>query len=118
MLPSGSSGDGAIGVFSSDVVAMSRCLLPPCGGCLPSRGQQKARSMLLRAALRVCGARGDRQRPIVPQGCPCSIVGAGGLNDRVRDGNGCVPSAVVTSLPARPDTEIAHANAGTYLQER
>src|SRR5690349_12446763 len=58
---------------------------------------------MLRAMLRdarVCGARGDRQRPIVPQGCPCSIVGAGGLNDRVRDGNGCVPSAVVTNPPA------------------
>src|SRR6185437_2538017 len=47
-----------------------------------------------------CGARGDRQRPIVPQSCPCSIVGAGGLNDRVRDGNGCAPSAVVTNPPA------------------
>ena len=49
---------------------------------------------------RADSARGDRQRPIVPQGCPCSIVGAGGLNDRVRDGNGCVPSAVVTNPPA------------------
>src|SRR5579872_6318500 len=47
--------------------------------------------------------RGDRQRPIVPQSCPCSIVGAGELNDRVRDGNGCIPSAIVTSLPARTD---------------
>ena len=46
---------------------------------------------------------GDRQRLIVPQGCPCSIVGAGGLNDRVRDGNGWVPSAIVTSPPTRTD---------------
>src|SRR5271165_799904 len=44
-------------------------------------------------------ARGGRQRLIVPQGCPCSIVRAGELNDRVRDGNGCVPSAIVISLP-------------------
>ena len=48
-------------------------------------------------------AQEGRRRPIVPQGCPCSIVGAGGLNDRVRDGNGCVPSARVTSPPARTD---------------
>src|SRR5215472_18045025 len=47
--------------------------------------------------------RGGRQRLIVPQGCPCSIVRAGGLNGRVRDGNGCVPSAAVTSLPAYTD---------------
>ena len=50
-------------------------------------------------ASRLC-RRGDRQRPIVPQGFPCSIVGAGGLNGRVRDGNGCDPSATVTDLPA------------------
>ena len=50
-------------------------------------------------------AQEGRRRPIVPQGCPCSIVGAGGLNDRVRDGNGCVPSARVTSPPARTDAK-------------
>src|SRR5262249_52960405 len=27
---------------------------------------------------------------------PCSTIGAGGLNYRVRDGNGCVPSAIAT----------------------
>ena len=68
--------------------------------------------------VRHLGGRGDRQRPIVPQGCPCSIVGAGGLNDRVRDGNGWVPSAVVTSLPARPDTEIRARCVGVCLQGR
>ena len=40
------------------------------------------------------------QRPIFPQGCPCSIVRAGRLNFRVRDGNGCTPSAIVTNPPA------------------
>jgi hypothetical protein len=60
---------------------------------------------------RVCGARGDWQRPIVPQGCPCSIVGAGGLNDRVRDGNGCVPSAVVTNPPASHNSRENYAHS-------
>src|SRR6185437_7799241 len=50
-----------------------------------------------------CGARGEWQRPIVPQGCPCSIVGAGGLNDRVRDEHGSVRSAIVTSPTAYTD---------------
>src|SRR4051812_8360689 len=27
---------------------------------------------------------------------PCSTIGSGGLNDRVRDGNGCDPSDVAT----------------------
>src|SRR5205085_6509381 len=27
---------------------------------------------------------------------PCSTIGAGGLNGRVRDGNGCFPSAIAT----------------------
>src|SRR3974377_2039036 len=42
----------------------------------------------------------SRQRPIVPQGFPCSIVGAGELNGRVREGNGCTLSATVTSFSA------------------
>ncbi len=49
---------------------------------------------------RLC-RRVEWQRPIFPQGCPCSIVGAGRLNYRVRDGNGCFPSAIVTTPPAR-----------------
>ncbi len=40
------------------------------------------------------------QRPIFPWGCPQSIVGAEGLNCRVRDGNGCFPFAIVTTPPA------------------
>ena len=31
-----------------------------------------------------------------PTGRPCSTIGAGGLNGRVRDGNGCFPSAIAT----------------------
>src|SRR5438034_6267190 len=40
------------------------------------------------------------QRPIFPGGCPPSIVGADGLNCRVRDGNECFPFAIVTTPPA------------------
>ena len=38
----------------------------------------------------------SRQRPTLPQSHPCSTIGAGGLNFRVRNGNGCGPSARVT----------------------
>src|SRR5207248_1933368 len=39
-----------------------------------------------------------RQRPTLPSGYPDSTIGAGGLNYRVRNGNGCLPSAMVTEL--------------------
>src|SRR6266568_1127102 len=48
---------------------------------------------------RLC-RRVEWQRPIFPGGCPPSFVGAEGLNDRVRDGNGCFPFAIVTTPPA------------------
>src|SRR3954465_6728619 len=38
------------------------------------------------------------RRPIFPKGCPLSIFGAGELNFRVRDGNGCGLSADVTRI--------------------
>jgi hypothetical protein len=38
------------------------------------------------------------RRPIFPKGCPLSIFGAGELNFRVRDGNGCGLSARVTRV--------------------
>jgi hypothetical protein len=37
---------------------------------------------------------GIRQRPTLPHGFPCSAIGSGGLNFRVRDGNGCGPSDI------------------------
>ena len=42
------------------------------------------------------GYKGTRQRPTFPQPRSCSIIGPGGLNFRVRDGNGCGPSGLVT----------------------
>ena len=37
-----------------------------------------------------------RQRPTLPGSLPPSTIGAGGLNCRVRDGNGCFPAAMAT----------------------
>lgn len=37
-----------------------------------------------------------RQRPTLPGSLPPSTIGAGGLNFRVRDGNGCGPTAMAT----------------------
>ena len=37
---------------------------------------------------------GGRRRPALPQGRPCSTLGAGRLNFRVRYGSGCAPAAV------------------------
>ena len=37
-----------------------------------------------------------RRRPTLPGGCPPSTIGAGSLNFRVRNGNGCVPVAMTT----------------------
>ena len=44
-----------------------------------------------------CGAQLlSRRRPTLPPSCPGSTMGAGGLNDRVRNGNGCSPTAIAT----------------------
>ena len=40
------------------------------------------------------GPKKTRQRPTLPQSRPCSTIGPGGLNFRVRDGNGCGPSGI------------------------
>src|SRR5437764_803678 len=37
-----------------------------------------------------------RRRPTLPGGFPPSTIGAGGLNFRVRDGNGCDSAAMAT----------------------
>lgn len=38
----------------------------------------------------------SRRRPTLPGGLPPSTIGAGGLNCRVRNGNGCIPAAMAT----------------------
>ena len=39
-----------------------------------------------------------RRRPTLPGGLPPSTIGAGGLNFRVRNGNGCDPAAMATEI--------------------
>ena len=41
--------------------------------------------------------KGSRRRPTFPSSCPDSIIGAEGLNFRVRNGNGCIPLARATA---------------------
>ena len=38
----------------------------------------------------------SRRRPTLPGGYPPSTIGAGGLNCRVRNGNGCLSAAMAT----------------------
>src|SRR5688500_15694097 len=42
-------------------------------------------------------ANGCRRRPTLPRPLGRSTIGAVGLNDRVRDGNGCGPYALIAS---------------------
>ena len=46
-----------------------------------------------------------RRRPTLPGGLPPSTIGAGGLNCRVRDGNGCDPTAMATENCCQGDPE-------------
>jgi hypothetical protein len=53
-----------------------------------------------------------RRRPTLPGSLPPSTIGAGGLNFRVRNGNGCDPSALATeklfsALHSAPENSIA-----------
>ena len=49
-----------------------------------------------------------RQRPTLPQGCPCSTIGPEKLNFRVRDGNGCDLSGIA----ARKKYDEVRSSAG------
>ena len=53
----------------------------------------------------------SRRRPIFPKGCPLSIFGAGELNFRVRDGNGCGLSARVTRISCGLDGSAEQVGA-------
>ncbi len=61
---------------------------PP--GRTGSAGQKKAPSSVLKHWLGAVN--NSRRRPTLPQSPPCSTIGPGGLNFRVRDGIGCGPS--------------------------
>jgi hypothetical protein len=53
----------------------------------PARGSNNRRKS--RRPTLASGPSKPRQRPTLPQGCPCSTIGPEELNFRVRDGNGC-----------------------------
>ena len=42
-----------------------------------------------------------RQRPTLPLSCPSSTIGTGGLNFRVRNGNGCFPAVMIAGILMR-----------------
>jgi hypothetical protein len=48
--------------------------------------------------VRIRAFKSSRRRPTLPQGFPCSTIGPGGLNFRVRDGIGCDPSGVTAEI--------------------
>ena len=64
----------------------------PAGPSLPPPQKTKPPKNLFFGGLLIY----PRQRPTLPQSHPCSTIGAGELNYRVRDGNGCDLSAIVT----------------------
>src|SRR3569623_337575 len=65
---------------------------------LPERKRARQRKRTLPqkrkspGSVRIRGFKNFRRRPTLPQGFPCSTIGPGGLNFRVRDGIGCDPS--------------------------
>src|ERR1043165_2842807 len=53
------------------------------------KARPKKRGRKSRRPTLASGPSKPRQRPTLPQGCPCSTIGPEELNFRVRDGNGC-----------------------------
>ncbi len=53
-----------------------------------------------------------RQRPTLPLSCPSSTIGTGGLNFRVRNGNGCFPAVMVTGIFIRFSISNGTASLG------
>jgi hypothetical protein len=49
-------------------------------------------------------------RPSLPRGYPLSTIGAGGLNDRVREGTGCTPTAIDTNHLPSDDSVAANVH--------
>src|SRR5207302_8580342 len=61
---------------------------PACAGPYPYTRKRPPKEPLL--------LRRIRRRPTLPGGLPPSTIGAGGLNFRVRNGNGCDSAAMAT----------------------
>ena len=56
-----------------------------------------------------------RRCPTLPHSLPCSTIGAGELNYRVRNGTGCFPSAKTTEQPTHPTP--THVRGGGSLHD-
>ena len=62
-----------------------------------------------------------RRRPTLPGGLPPSTIGAGSLNFRVRDGNGCDPAAIATEIYCQggaPPKKVGRSPPSTPEQAR
>ncbi len=66
---------------------------------------------------RASGLHRLRRRPTLPHGLPCSTMGSGGLNFRVRDGNGCGPSDIATGNLAGCRDAVGVSSAGRIRTE-
>src|SRR5690606_15514147 len=82
------------------VTGVQTCALPiclrRCGTGSRTHKIKKDPAAMRWAEKKVC-----RQRATLPPGRPGSTIAAGGLNCRVRNGNGWVPSAIVTDKLTR-----------------
>ena len=67
------------------------------------------------AYVSLCYKTGVQRRPTLPRSFPRSTIGAEGLNNRGRNGNGWIPFATITELTTvhRPPHQ---AETGTYRQ--
>ena len=76
------------------IVFRIRRSLEWCGGVVSvSRREKRPRCSNVCAA---GASEKSRRRPTLPGSYPPSTIGAGGLHDRVRNGNGCFPAAIAT----------------------
>ena len=65
------------------------------------RRQHRIRKKEQPASLEAGCSKKPRQRPTLPQSFPCSTIGPGELNFRVRDGNGCGLSGIAAGKKYR-----------------
>ncbi len=93
----------------------------PCGAKARSLPQgTHAERVALRSAKKktrrrvsASGQEKMRQRPTLPHGFPCSTIGSGGLNFRVRDGNGCDPTDIATAKSGKDRRREAFSRPNT-----
>src|ERR1700694_3286919 len=79
----------------------------------PLEGKKKNRRLANEAPI----LKNIRQRPTLPRGFPRSTIGSGGLNFRVRDGNGCDPSDIATGNFYAPGRWQFRTRRGAYEGE-